>query len=144
MTSPFSKPPSVGPPSIAPDIGRKRILVIDDDEGTRTAIMRLLFIDYDVTVAADGIEGIQRATDSPAPDLIITDVWMPRLDGVEMVKRMKRIPSLARTPVIFLTGQTSTESVVAGISSGARHYLAKPVDPDELETKVRKALGGPK
>lgn len=142
MTRPLTKAPFVRTPSIAPVAQKKRVLIVDDDEGMRGAIALLLRPDYDVDVAADGAEGLERATDDATPDLVITDVWMPRLDGVEMVKRMKRIESLAQTPIIFLSGQTSSDSVVAGISSGALHYLEKPVDPDQLEMMVRKALGG--
>lgn len=77
---------------------------------------------------------------SPAPDVILTDVWMPRLDGVAMVGRLKEIAGLRRVPVIFLTGQTSVESVVAGIAAGARAYLPKPVELDTLDCKLRSAL----
>jgi len=128
--------------SVLPRSERKRVLVVDDDDETRGAIAHLLGMDYEIAVAADGVEGLARATEDRPPDLVIADVWMPRLDGVEMVKRMRKLDALRSTPVIFLTGQTSTESVVAGINAGARHYLTKPVDPDLLEAKVRKLLGG--
>jgi len=122
-------------------VARARILVVDDDEKTRTALARWLGNDYDVVTARDGVEGLEIATTHlPAPDLILADVWMPRLDGVEMVSRMKNNPSLHRVPVIFLTGQTSASSVIAGIHAGARAYLTKPIDLDVLDRKVRSAL----
>ena len=121
-------------------LARKCILVVDDDEGTRRAIAVLLSGDYDVVTAADGIEGLEVAIRGPRPDLVVADVWMPRADGVTMVKRMKQIDALRHVPVIFLTGQTSVQSVVAGISAGAWAYLPKPIDPDVLERKVRSAL----
>jgi len=65
---------------------------------------------------------------------------MPRLDGVSMVRAMKATESLRRVPVIFLTGQTSLSSVVAGIAAGARAYLPKPIDLDVLDRKLRSAL----
>jgi DNA-binding response OmpR family regulator len=123
----------------APDIALRRILVVDDDEGTRHAIAAWLAGEYDVSTAADGIEGLQ-AVVRRVPDLVIADVWMPRADGVTMVRRMKQIDALKHVPVIFLTGQTSVQSVVAGISAGAWAYLSKPIDPDLLERKVRSAL----
>jgi len=118
---------------------RARILVVDDDDTTRTALEHWLAYEYDVVAAADGIEGLELAT-TRAPDVIVTDVWMPRLDGVSMVRRMKEIEGLRRVPVIFLTGQTSPASFVAGISAGARAYLPKPIDLDVLDRKVRSAL----
>ena len=122
------------------DLARKRILVVDDDEGTRRAIAILLSGDYEVSTAADGIEGLEVAI-RETPDLVVADVWMPRADGVLMVRRMKQIESLRHTPIIFLTGQTSVQSMVAGISAGAWAYLPKPIDPDILERKVKSALG---
>ncbi len=118
---------------------RKRILVVDDDEATRTAIARLFSQDYEVLEAADGLQGLEAAI-SARPDLVIADVWMPVVDGVTMAHHMKGDPALHATPIIFLTGQTSPASVIAGIGAGARHYLMKPVDPDVLEQRVRRLL----
>ncbi len=120
---------------------RPCILIVEDDANTRTALTRWLEQDYDVVTASDGIEGLEIATtQDPPPDLILADVWMPRLDGVEMVTRIKRIESLRKIPAIFLTGQTSPVSVMAGLSAGARAYLPKPVDLEVLDRKVRSAL----
>jgi DNA-binding response OmpR family regulator len=121
------------------EVAPRRILVVDDEEGTRRAIAIWLSVDYDVITAADGIEGLEVAAQN-LPDLVIADVWMPRADGVMMVRRMKQIDALRHVPVIFLTGQTSVQSTVAGISAGAWAYLPKPIDPDILERKVRGAL----
>jgi len=126
-------------PGQAPDLALKRILVVDDDEGTLRAIAALLSGEYDVHTASDGLEGLQAAM-VHRPDLIIADVWMPRADGVTMVQRIKQIEALRHVPVIFLTGQTSVHSMIAGISAGAWAYLSKPIDPDILERKVRSAL----
>lgn len=130
-------PGPVGSPD--PGVARKRILVVDDDDGTRRAIAVLLSGDYEVVTAADGIEGLEVAL-REHPDLVVADVWMPRADGVTMVQRMKQVDALRHVPVIFLTGQTSVKSVVAGISAGAWAYLPKPIDPDILERKVKSAL----
>ena len=126
-------------PEPGAEVARTRILVVDDDEGTRRAIAILLSGEHEVFTAADGIDGLQAAIQNP-PDLIIADVWMPRADGVVMVRRMKQIEAVRHVPVIFLTGQTSVQSMVAGISAGAWAYLPKPIDPDVLERKVRTAL----
>jgi DNA-binding response OmpR family regulator len=120
---------------------RPRILLVEDDVPALAALARWLEYEYDVVTARDGLEGLEIATTrEPAPDLIITDMWMPRLDGVEMVSRIKAIQALHRIPVIFLTGQNSPKSVIAGISAGARAYLPKPVDLAVLDRKVKSAL----
>ncbi len=118
-----------------------RILVIEDDTSTRNALASWLAYEYEVITAADGVEGLEVATQQK-PDLILADVWMPNLDGVAMVKHLKSTDTLRRVPVIFLTGQTSTASVIAGIAAGARAYLYKPVDLDLLDRKIKSALYG--
>jgi CheY-like chemotaxis protein len=127
--------------TIRPPGPRPRILVVDDEQSTRTALAGWLAHEYDVVTAADGVEGIEVATRPPIPSLIIVDVWMPRLDGISMVKRLKDIEALRRVPVIFLTGQTAVASMLAGIAAGARAYLRKPIDLDLLDRKVKSALG---
>jgi len=123
-----------------PPAARPRILVIDDDESTRSALAQWLSYEYDVVTAKDGIDGLEAATVMTRPDVILADVWMPRLDGVTMIRRIKAIEALRRVPVIFLTGQTSVHSVVAGIAAGAWAYLPKPVNLDVLDLKLRSAL----
>jgi CheY-like chemotaxis protein len=119
---------------------RRRILIVDDDEGARTALAAWLGRDYEVVTAGDGIEGLERAAQM-APDIVIADVWMPRLDGVSMVNRMKRIESLRHVPVVFLSGQTEPVSIAAGFSAGGHSYLTKPIDLGLLEDELRLALG---
>jgi DNA-binding response OmpR family regulator len=127
-----------GPTSTHP--ARKRILVVDDESDALRALAILLSDEHDVITADDGLEGLEAALSDPHPDLVITDVAMPGIDGVTMVRRMKQYDDLRRVPVIFLTGQSSVQCVVSGISAGARAYLIKPIDPDVLERKVRSAL----
>jgi DNA-binding response OmpR family regulator len=118
---------------------RRRILVVEDEPTARNALAQVLSTDYDVTVAGDGIEGAE-AAQRIQPDLIVTDVNMPRLDGREMVRRI-RAKSGWKIPVIFLTALDSPADVIAGIAAGARHYLTKPVDISDLEQRVARVLG---
>jgi DNA-binding response OmpR family regulator len=74
------------------------------------------------------------------PDLVVTDVMMPRLDGLQLVQRMKMNPALARIPVIMLTAKGGPRDVIMGINSGVRHYVTKPFKHDELIGKIKKAL----
>ena len=89
----------------------------------------------------DGIDGCEKATEMPRPDLIIADVSMPRLDGITMVQRIRASTALHRVPVIFFTGQTSVASIIAGLAVGTFAYLSKTSAPGVLEGKVRRALG---
>lgn len=128
-----------------PPPARRRILVVEDDPSTREALASWLTYEYDVVTACDGLQGLELATTmDPGPDVILADVWMPRLDGISMVVRIKSLASLRHVPVIFLTGQVAPRSMIAGISAGARAYLPKPVDLDVLDRKLQSALrGGP-
>ncbi|MCC6553479.1 MAG: response regulator [Polyangiaceae bacterium] len=120
---------------------RKRILVVEDQDDVAKMIARFLGDEYDVSVANNGIDGLSLAMRDPRPDLIITDVMMPKLDGVAMVKRLREKDPSRRTPVIFLTAKSDPMDIIAGIQAGARHYITKPFQFDELKKKVKKTLG---
>jgi CheY-like chemotaxis protein len=120
----------------------KSILFVDDDEGMRAAIYGLFSPKYRVTLAVDGRDGFEKANGASPPDLIISDIAMPELDGIEMALRIRENQLLRLIPIIFLTGQISLASLFAGRALGQPFaYLAKSTDPHLLETKVRHALG---
>jgi DNA-binding response OmpR family regulator len=118
----------------------RRVLIVEDDEPTRRLLAITLRRTYDVIAAADGVEGLEMATATPGPDLIITDVMMPRLDGVSMVREIKRRDPNRKVPVIFLTAKGGAADVAAGIGAGARHYLVKPIKLGALEEMVKSIL----
>lgn len=103
-------------------------------------LARVLGLRYDVTVAADGMKGLEMAMGIPGPDLILSDVQMPGLDGVTMVQRIKALDRGSRLPIIFLTAKSTPKDVIAGIRAGARSYLMKPVRIDELYERVQHSL----
>ncbi len=117
---------------------KARVLLVDDDEATARLLARFLR-GYDVDVATDGRAGLEHAVNEP-PDLIITDIWMPQLDGIEMVEQLKHDPALRNVPVIFLSAVTDAPHVASAISAGARHFLAKPVEVGHLLALVRSTL----
>jgi DNA-binding response OmpR family regulator len=123
-----------------PQTVAKCILVVDDDEDLRDTLAAVLSPNYCVRVAFDGMDGYTKAQDEPRPDLIIADVTMPGLDGITMVRRIREIDGLGRVPVIFFTGQMSTENVIAGLSVGTFAYLSKTCAAGLLEEKVKRAL----
>jgi DNA-binding response OmpR family regulator len=127
------------PPRSSIPARRRRILIVEDEPGAREGLFRALSADYDVVAAADGLEGVDAAIRLP-PDLILSDVSMPRLGGLPMVKLI-RARLGRKVPVIFLTANDSTQAVIDGIAAGARHYLTKPVDIDDLGRRIRRLLG---
>ena len=94
---------------------------------------------YEIRTAADGEEGLRLAQEEP-PDLIITDVNMPRMDGWTMVKRLRADARLAVVPVIFLTSRSAIEDHIRGFRLGADDYLEKSTSFWELSDRVRSAL----
>lgn len=119
---------------------KRRVLIVEDDEPTRRLLAITLRRTYDVIAAADGAEGLEMASTPPLPDLIITDVMMPRLDGVTMVREIRRRDAARKVPVIFLTAKGGAADVAAGIGAGARHYLVKPIKLAALEDMVKSIL----
>src|SRR5512142_2350663 len=117
-----------------------RILVVDDDAWILRMVTTVLEKHgHEVIVARDGEEGLHQAVTAP-PDLIITDVMMPRLDGWALVKQLRSKPELAFVPVIFLTALGSDEDRIRGFRLGADDYLPKPFRFEELDLRVANAL----
>ena len=94
---------------------------------------------YDLMQAADGVECIEM-TKSTLPDLILLDVMMPRMDGIEATRRLKADPGLPFIPIILVTAKADTKDVVAGLDAGADEYLTKPVDQMSLVARVKSML----
>lgn len=117
---------------------KKRILVVEDEPRTGAILAKLLAHHYEVELAGDGLAALAIVQVRP-PDLLITDVMMPRMDGYTLARRVHESrPSL---PIIFVTARDTPLDLVAGINAGARHYLTKPVQLEELEAKVKRAIG---
>lgn len=117
-----------------------RILVADDNQANRDILQtRLTAHGYEVLTAADGEEALRIACETQ-PDLILLDVMMPKLDGLEVCDRLKTDRTLPFTPIILVTAKTDTKDVVAGLEAGADEHLAKPVDQVALVARVRSML----
>ena len=118
---------------------KKRILVAEDDPSISTLLERVLRSEFEVTVVTNGKQALSLAQTSP-PDLLLLDVMMPGLDGLEVAKRARAMPNLKRIPIIFITAKDGSMDVIRGIQHGARHYITKPFKIDDLLQKVRKAI----
>ncbi|MFY8147784.1 MAG: response regulator transcription factor [Prochlorococcaceae cyanobacterium] len=117
-----------------------RLLLVDDEPGLRTAVKAYLEDEgFAVTTANDGEEGWTLAQEL-LPDVIISDVMMPRLDGYGLLQRLRADERLGGTPVIFLTAKGMTADRIAGFNAGADDYIPKPFDPDELVARVHNVV----
>jgi two-component system response regulator MprA len=116
---------------------RKRILVVDDDARLGASLRRALAYEgYTVEVATDGPQALVAARDRP-PDLVVLDVMMPGLDGVEVCRRLREGSDL---PILMLTARDRVSDRVAGLDAGADDYVVKPFAYDELLARVRALL----
>ena len=128
-------------PAAPPRIGDgKTVLVIEDDPSVQVLVRKALSIyGFTVSVADDGLDALMKL-EQVRPDIIIADVMMPRLDGMSFVKAIKAHRETKNIPVIFLTAKSDPKSMIEGINVGARFYVTKPFQIDDLVGKVQKAL----
>jgi class 3 adenylate cyclase len=121
-------------------MGAARILVVDDVAENREIVqMRLESQGYEVATAVDGEDGLAKIA-ALAPDVVLLDVMMPRLDGFEVCRRLRADPSIPFVPVILLTARAETQDLVAGLDAGADDYLYKPIEHATLVARVRAML----
>ena len=117
-----------------------RILVVDDQRTNAEMVSGLLGnLGYEVDVAANGEEALQRVA-SKAPDLVISDILMPRMDGYELCRRLRASAATALLPVILVTSAEPQTERVKGVEAGADDFLAKPVNWAELFARVKRLL----
>src|SRR3954447_2595399 len=116
----------------------ERVLVVDDEHAVRESIERVLRHDgFEVDVAADGREAIRRLA-VVRPDVVLLDVLMPQIDGLEVCRRMRDTGD--RTPVLMLTARDAVDDRVAGLEAGADDYLPKPFALEELLARLQALL----
>ena len=118
----------------------KRILAVDDDP----LILRLLQVNleienYDVLLAHDGQEACEVAI-AEKPDLILLDIMMPRMDGLQACKELKANPEVSDIPVVFLSAKAQQEDIDEGLALGASAYLTKPFEPDQLIEVIERLI----
>jgi diguanylate cyclase (GGDEF)-like protein len=120
--------------------GGGTILVVDDDPDiARFVEINMRLEGFDVRIARDGEEALAAVADE-LPDLVLLDVMMPRIDGVEVCRRLRADPATAHLPVIMLTAKSLSADKVVGLTAGADDYLIKPFDTLELVARVRSTL----
>ena len=115
------------------------ILVVEDNADVRDYIRGSVEDDYSVVEAGDGEEGIQRALDI-IPDIIISDIMMPKADGYELCRRLKKDVRTSHIPIILLTAKASEENIVAGLETGADDYVTKPFSTKILCARIKNLI----
>ncbi|WP_437780848.1 ATP-binding protein [Sorangium sp. So ce1097] len=134
---PSSRPP--GPTSVAPPAAgteRPLLLLVDDNPDMRQFMRSLLSPSYRLMEAANGAEA-QRLIERSPPHVVVSDVMMPRMSGVELTAWLKAHPVLRHIPIVLVTARADDEAVASGLDGGADEYLVKPFSPRELLARVR-------
>jgi signal transduction histidine kinase/ligand-binding sensor domain-containing protein/DNA-binding response OmpR family regulator len=122
-------------PAAPAPAGPPRLLVVEDNDEVRQYLTQLFEADYTVLTAEDGLVGWEKAL-AQLPDLIISDVMMPRSDGLELCQRLKQHPKTSHIPVLLLTARTAETHELEGLGMGADDYVSKPFNPTLLHAKA--------
>ncbi|MBS3102470.1 response regulator [Candidatus Woesearchaeota archaeon] len=116
---------------------RKKILIAEDEEHIRRLVKAILGQEkYDIIEAKDGREALEKVSEE-MPDLIILDLMMPKVDGIEVCRQLKSNALTKKIPIIMLTAKTEMTDKIVGIKAGADDYLTKPFEPNELRVRVK-------
>lgn len=119
---------------------REKILLVDDETSNLKLLREILQNDYDLAFAKNGASALELALQEP--DLILLDIMMPDMDGLDVCRQLKANPMTKWIPVVFVTARTSPEDIEEGLAVGAHYYLTKPITPKTLLAVVVSALDG--
>jgi CheY-like chemotaxis protein len=117
-----------------------KILVVEDDQDLLQMIKTMLQAVGEITLARDGQEALDLLKSGFRPNVIVTDLMMPRIDGLTLAKTLKNDPNIGNIPLVMLTAKSGPMDMITGINAGARHYVTKPFKAADLIDKVKKAL----
>ncbi len=118
---------------------RPHVLAVDDENDILLILKTALKEDYRVSTAGSGQEALNRVSEE-IPDLILLDMMMPGMDGLEVLEKLRDMPETAETPVIFLTGVSDKQKIREALDKGTSYYIVKPFDHHDLMGKVSIAL----
>lgn len=122
-----------------PEQRKPSVLIVEDDGTIQALLTAVLGSEWNVTTASTGEAALKSASEK-IPDIILLDIGLPDVDGLEVCRRMKANPRLEPVPVIFLTGRTSGEDEVDGLQAGGIDYITKPINPAVLKARIRNHL----
>jgi two-component system, OmpR family, alkaline phosphatase synthesis response regulator PhoP len=120
----------------------KRILIVDDDEMVRMALVELLRPEgYLLDEAESGKEALIKIGENKY-DLMMFDMIMPEIDGIELCKRVRAMEQYKEIPIVFLTAKSREQDKIKGLEAGANLFLSKPISPEKLLTIISDTVGG--
>lgn len=118
-----------------------KILAVDDSTSMRQMVVfTLKGAGHDVTEAGDGMQALQLAKGKQF-DLVLTDVNMPRMDGITLIKELRALPNYKFTPILTLTTESGADKKTQGKAAGATGWIVKPFNPDQLLATIKRVLG---
>lgn len=116
------------------------ILAVDDSSSMRHMVsITLKNVGHEVTEAEDGLVALRIAREKEF-DLVVTDVYMPNMDGITLIAELRKLPDFKATPLLLLTTESAEEKKQAGKRAGATGWIVKPVNPEQLLTVIKRAL----
>ncbi len=122
-----------------PEPSRPSVLIVEDDATIQALLSIVLGGEWNVKTAADGKTALKLAAEH-VPDIVLLDIGLPDLDGLEVCRQLKANPRLEQVPVIFLTARTSGEDEIEGLQAGGIDYITKPINPAVLKARIRNHL----
>jgi signal transduction histidine kinase/DNA-binding response OmpR family regulator len=121
-------------------MGKPLLLIVEDNDDVVRYLMTLFDIDYDIIVAMNGEEGLDKAIEF-VPDIILSDIMMPVMDGIVMLDRIKNDLRTSHIPVVMLTARADIASRLEGLARGADAYMSKPFNREELKVQLKSLIG---
>ena len=120
----------------------KHILIVDDSKTVRNLVAFIMKKEgFKVTMAEDGLDGLEKLYSLESVDLIISDVNMPRMDGFTFIKTVREQEAYRDVPIIVLSTEGQDKDIQTGLGLGANLYMVKPAQPDKMVTNVKMLLG---
>lgn len=118
-----------------------RIIAVDDSASMRQMVsFTLKGAGHDVVEASDGVEALKLANQTSGVDLVISDINMPNMDGISLIKELRNLAPYKFTPILMLTTESSTDKKMEGKAAGATGWIVKPFNPDQLLATIGKVL----
>ena len=121
----------------------KTVLVVDDSPTMRQMVaFTLTSAGYQVVEAGNGKEAVGKVNGGAKPDLVVTDLNMPEMDGITLIKEIRKMPARKFTPILMLTTEASDDKKKAGQAAGATGWIVKPFNPEQMMAVIKKVLPG--
>ncbi len=119
---------------------KPHLLIVDDSAVMRTLLAEVLHGSYDVATAADGVEALEYLLKGESVDAVVLDLSMPRMGGVELLRRLRGMAAFANLPVVVVSAHFESSERIGAIAAGANDFLTKPFNPLELNMRLQRLL----